>query len=600
MVVYPAAQDSVLVPRLLVSSAFLFCLVFVLLKKNLFPGTTFWKTLLPGLTTVYFLVVLLSSFFAVNFKEALFDISKTFVFLVIFIFSSQFLAGNTFSLRKLPLFFLISTFFMLVIGYNQYFSLVHNSQVEFLPDGLPVVYRVKGLMAHKNLFSSALFLSLPFIVWGIFTFKGRVQMLFALVAAGTFILLILLSTRAVWLGLIVSLAFVVIFLLLAGQRFGVSAKFRIALLVAGLLFFAGSTFYIYRAESSSDFSVAARLRSIFDPEASNNRFRLNVWEASLQVWKENPALGVGPGNWKIKVQPVFKNYNFSKEQLNWNRPHNDFLWVLAEKGLIGLIAFLGMFAVAFVYLLRVTGKAVDKQTKILAFLLAGGLLGYAVISFFDFPLERIYHQSVLAVWLSVAVVLNVKPQDKKAEQRNSLLWVFTFLPGLLFIFIYSFSSLRLETTVEKAVEAQQRGHWELMLNRANTIPTALRNIDAVGMPVYYYRGLAAEKLKNYNAAQLDYLQALKDHPAKVQVMNNLGLMFFYQNDLESARKYFEMALAILPGYFEALANLSAVCDEEGKYRESLGYLQSIPKERWDERFYEKERILKQLIDRNNQ
>ena len=489
---------------------------------------------------------------------------------------------------------------MLVIGFHQYFTLVHNSRVEFLPDGLPVIYRVTGLMAHKNLFSSALFMSLPFLIFGIYAFRGLVRLFFALVAAGTFILILLLSTRAVWLGMIVSLVLVTFYILLAGQRVGISSKFRAAILVAGLLFFAGGTFYIFSTDAASDFSVAARLKSIFDPEASNNRFRLNVWEASLQVWKDNPALGVGPGNWKIKVQPVFHNYNFTKEQLNWNRPHNDFLWVLAEKGLIGFIAFLGMFAVALFYLFRVTGRAVDMPGRVLALILAGGFTGYATLSFFDFPLERIYHQNILAIWFSVALILNVQLKTKTTEESHSRSGSLAFLPLLLFVFIYSFSSLRLEKTVNKTLVAQRTGNWGLMLRYANAIPTGFRNIDAVGMPVYYYRGLAAEKLKDYKAAQMYYLQALKDHPAKVQVMNNLGLMFFHENDLESARKYFEMALAILPGYFEALANLSAVCDEEGKYQESLDLLLLIPRERWDERFYEKERILKQLIERNNQ
>jgi O-antigen ligase len=600
LVHYTEAQDTVLLPRLLISAVFLFVffLVFIPVKNNaLTDKAVIWDYLVVS-AFIYLLATVISSFFAINFRESLFDISKTFIFLTVIIISYYMLKKNREYIELLPFLFLISTLFLLFLGYYQYFKLVYFSDEEFLPNGLPVIYHVKGLMAHKNLYSSALFLLLPFTIFGIFRTKGRMRLLFSVASAGTLFILILLSTRAVWLGIIIAVLIAVAIILLLGKRFGLSAKFRAIVLGAGLLVFSIGALYISGTSSSSEYSVTERFKSIFDPEASNNRYRLNVWEASLEIWSDNPVFGIGAGNWKIEVIPFFHRYNFNKEQLNWNRPHNDYLWVLTEKGLLGFIAYLGMFIAAFFHLLRIINRSEDKENRLLALILCSGLAGYLSISFFDFPLERVYHQIIIAIWFSVLLVMKEPGKTATAVQVNNAPVSYLLLAGFLFVAIYSYSAVKLEVIVKKTFTIQQTGNWRRMLNLAVSIPSGFRNIDANNIPVYYYHGLANEGLKNYGLAEKYYLRAHKDHPSSIQVMNNLGLVYYLQNNLDEARKYYEKALTILPDYYEALINISTLCIDEGNYQQSLDYLELIPKERWDERFYERERALKQYIDKN--
>lgn len=595
------AQDRVLMPQLLAVSVFLFffsLIVIYLFKKPVFCRSWFKNPVLIAIVG-YLLLTVFSSFVAVNFKESLFDIVKTFIFLIIILFALYQFEQKTERIIYIPDFFLISGIILLGIGYYQYFTLVLPSTEKFLPDGRSIVYLVNGMMAHKNLYSSAIFMLLPFLAWSFWINKSPKKFLYAFVVVASLVMILLLSTRAVWLGILIAGFSMVSVLIIKSKQFNLSHKFRIYSMITIIALIAGGVVFVAGKQSASSFSIADRFRSIFDPEASNNRYRLNVWSASLEIWEDNPIIGVGAGNWKTIAPAYFNDFGFDKQQLNWFRPHNDFLWVLTEKGMAGLIFYLLIFIASLYYIFKTINQSENKDFKVLSLLLGGGLTGYLTISFFDFPLERIFHQTLLAVWLAIIItVVPQKKEDKTATKQNQFNVAVIFSVILFFSVIYSYSATKLEVVVKKVQIAKERANWQEMYAFAQTIPTRFRNVDAEATPVHYYHGLAKEQMKQYDSAINYYLQALEEHPAKVQVMNNLGLMYYNTGNLILAREYLENALDILPNYFEALVNMSAVCTKEGNYRESLEYLYKIPNSRWDERFYMKERQLKRIIENN--
>ncbi|MDR2386342.1 MAG: O-antigen ligase family protein [Deltaproteobacteria bacterium] len=68
----------------------------------------------------------------------------------------------------------------------------------------------------------------------------------------------------------------------------------------------------------------------------NNTERFNYWEHGYEVFKEHPIFGVGPAA-KPNI-PVEKRVRPSKSA--FQHAHNVFLTIMAEMGLIGLVAFL--------------------------------------------------------------------------------------------------------------------------------------------------------------------------------------------------------------------------------------------------------------------
>lgn len=86
-----------------------------------------------------------------------------------------------------------------------------------------------------------------------------------------------------------------------------------------------------------------RLASMTNPDDATLRERQHMWQSGLAMWKEQPWLGVGPGGvkrqyWRYVVPEAVKTRT--------GHVHNTPLQILAERGVIGLGAWLWLW-VAF-------------------------------------------------------------------------------------------------------------------------------------------------------------------------------------------------------------------------------------------------------------
>jgi O-antigen ligase len=591
--------DPVLMPQLFASGLFLamFWIVYVVfLKRQEFTSICF-RPVIVWVLLAYLATTVFSAIFTINLKESFFDISKTIVFTILIIMA-LYLLGENKSWQKIILaFFLISTSIALIIGFRQYFLEVVPSPDRLLADGRPVVYLVDGLMAHKNLYASSLFMSLPMLLFGLLQTKKVMRFVYGIVIVLGFLMIFLLSTRAVWLGLMIAVGITSLVLIIFAHHYDISAKVRKWILIAMVSTFVSGLFIITIINPGDKFSPVERIKSMVSSKDSNNIYRLQVWDITMDMIKKNPITGLGPGNWKIVAPYSYHLYKFKVNQLNWISPHNDFLWVFAEKGIFGFVFYIGLFILSFYYLFSVIRRTTNSAHKKLALLLVGGFSGYLVISFFDFPLERIVHQVWLGLWIAVStyLYLQLSPEDRSSKKVSSVLSVIVAII-LLFPVVYAYSASKLEVYVVKARKAQFRNNWNEMLEMANKIPTQFRNMDAEAMPVYYYQGMAYEKTGQFELAKTYYQKANHDHPTKVEVLNNLGLMCFNLKQYEEAKQYFEKAIAILPDFFESLVNLSSTCIILEDFEKSLEYLNRIPKNLWDERFYQRSEYLNQQIN----
>jgi putative inorganic carbon (HCO3(-)) transporter len=96
------------------------------------------------------------------------------------------------------------------------------------------------------------------------------------------------------------------------------------------------------------FSVAAleplrdRVMSIFAGRSdSSNNFRLNVWMSVIEMIKDRPILGIGPGNDAFnRVYPLYQQPRYTALSA-----YSIFLEIAVEAGFIGLATFLWLLVV---------------------------------------------------------------------------------------------------------------------------------------------------------------------------------------------------------------------------------------------------------------
>lgn len=133
---------------------------------------------------------------------------------------------------------------------------------------------------------------------------------------------------------------------------------------------------------------------------SSNNYRINVWSAAIDMIKDRPLLGIGPGNTAFnKIYPLYQRPRFSALSA-----YSIILEVAVETGIIGLTCFLWLLLVIFhqgITQLQRLRQALNDQGYWLigAIAATSGLLGHGL---FDTVL---YRPDVNTLWwLMIALI----------------------------------------------------------------------------------------------------------------------------------------------------------------------------------------------------
>jgi O-antigen ligase len=103
--------------------------------------------------------------------------------------------------------------------------------------------------------------------------------------------------------------------------------------------------------------------------------RLDTVELGIRMFGDHPLLGVGPGNFREVSRQIYHDPYFRP-------PHNAYLWALAETGVLGSVAFLSLFALAWREI-RIVLKLAEGRDPELSDIAGALRTSLAVFSFFS-------------------------------------------------------------------------------------------------------------------------------------------------------------------------------------------------------------------------
>lgn len=131
------------------------------------------------------------------------------------------------------------------------------------------------------------------------------------------------------------------------------------------------------ALSAASGTLAERVKSLGDLSDATLRERLYMWQSGLRMVRDHPLTGVGPG----RVKAVYPNYALPEAgKKATSHLHNAALQILAERGVLGLAAWLWIWAAFFargVALLRRLGPEEEAARGLVAGSLAA-IAGFLV------------------------------------------------------------------------------------------------------------------------------------------------------------------------------------------------------------------------------
>jgi putative inorganic carbon (HCO3(-)) transporter len=152
---------------------------------------------------------------------------------------------------------------------------------------------------------------------------------------------------------------------------------------------------------------------VFNAEYANNPIliRLNLWQEAMGIIKDYPFFGVGLRNYLTVVHKYeIHNLNISISQLGETTglsPHNGYLQMAAETGLIGLGCFLWMLWTLFRN--GIKSRKIKLDPVLLGLL--SGLLAFLVSAFFDNHLNKVELSAMFWIMLGLAAGWSQKQKD---------------------------------------------------------------------------------------------------------------------------------------------------------------------------------------------
>ncbi len=478
---------------------------------------------------------------------------------------------------------------MLIFGGIASLSAAANL-IEALNNGqfLEDIYAVTGRFGHKNLLASALMLSLPFSIMGIIIHDGWLKKVSAALTALLLLEIFVLRTRGVWVATFGAAGLTVLSFYVFSNRKALEVKFPLKwLAISGMAVVAMLVLL---------FSVGSVKQSVSDSTNLDKRFIF--WKNSMEMVQEHPVLGVGLGNWKINF-PKYGldglSYPVSQGITHVQRPHNDYLWVLAETGPLGLLFYLAFFILAFARWIKNLKGAKSSSELGVDLILGFGFSSFLIFSLTDFPLERTPHTTILM--LLIALLYRNQAEKSKVNVNSKVLVV------LVLVFV-SFSAIvsnyRISGEKYSAIVLQGNAerNAQKLIPAAESAVNAFYNMDSYANPLPYYSSMAKLVQQQMQPALQDGLYAEEIHPYNIITLVQMGNIYKTQKNRKMAFEYYDKALAISSRFELAIYGKTEFLITEESYRQAFRELVMINPKTTDPRFAKHMSFTLQQLVRN--
>lgn len=248
--------------------------------------------------------------------------------------------------------------------------------------------RWSGIVIDPNLYAGYLVLVIPLVMAVGLSIRSRWALVASAVALTAFtVALIATLSRSGWIGVVV--ATIVLAILLPKRRWAlgaVGAAIAVILVIAGMLG-----------------PIGARLGPSEDGPIEMLVSRWGVWSAAVKMAVDHPAFGVGVANF-INYYPQYSGASFEIDHA-----HNIFLNMLAERGLMGLLAFGLVVVVLFRSLFAALVREVSPTERTLIAGLIAVFAGYLAHSMFD--VSYYDYKILLLFWLLAGIAAAVSQRQ---------------------------------------------------------------------------------------------------------------------------------------------------------------------------------------------
>ena len=492
------------------------------------------------------------------------------------------------------------------------------------------INQLTSTIGQRNWIANYLYMVTPLIfIFFLLEKRVKTKLLYLFLLSIIYINFIILQSRSIWIVIaltgIAGLLF--LFKLRVSRPFLKNRHWLLLFFIIIILITWGysTTNHINRSPSFMEERVLPALKG---EELSVNQHFLS-WYTAWKMFLDRPLFGWGIGNFKmkflsyqaeaIKAFPVFRaSYQNAQEA------HNEYLQLLAETGIIGLVAFLLiLYLIAKKCLSFLFCDRYSKEERIIMLGLMMGISGFLMMGLFGFPMHvpalGMTFFGLLGLSTAYADIAGFKESrekdcDESIQKNNTQIFpkkcgiFLAILFSIAFIYLINmlvfrpyyaemlhFQGLRHnvdrndDLAREKFEKSYRFNHYDgknlhalgaAYLNKGDYEKAEYYLISAKhylnDINTYLNLGLVYSKTGQYKKAEEEYKQALYLHPGFSQVYHYLGQLYFekkaYDHAIEAWKKLIELEPDLSTAYI-IYNNLGIAYEQKQETEKALDYFE---------------------------
>lgn len=415
-----------------------------------------------------------------------------------------------------------------------------------------------AVLGHKNLLASFLVLSVAIAVYLCFDSDKKQRTLSVVLVAIFLVVLLILRVRSSYLALLAGLFCFAISQAAYTKKSNRSLIVSIVVLAALLLLPLLPGF--------------ERLGISSFKHSDSGVERIKLWQKTWQLFLEKPLLGVGAGNWQFMYQKfgVGDIDAVRNSGITFQRPHNDFLWVLSETGLLGFVLLL----IVLVYTGIKFHKSQSLQSNPSTLALFSALMALMTDAFFSLDKER--PLIILFAAILFAALLRKISLPFELQKTKRTVVVIAIATGLSFGLAVALFRINGEYHTQQLLLSKNNNDLTQMSIHGRKALSVFYTCDPTSTPIASYVGYAYERMNRADSMLVFTEQAYHLAPYDYEVLNNYGMMMARAGQLAKAEELLREAYRINP-YFEVTRlNLAVTAYNRRKFIEAKQWLITLP------------------------
>ena len=338
---------------------------------------------------IFFIISIITLSVSFNLTESIIVLGRILAWILIGTLFLNILKDDSrliiFTVHIISLFCLVESF-SIFYGFLQRFSL----ETEF---GRSAVN--KGLASNINIAAFSIVNKIPFLIYSFITLlrKNKFILILTPLLVIPFFSISITGSRGALLTV-----YVIAFLILITIAFNYFLKLNYKKYLKKFIIIFFGSFLISAIATELVFdslSVSYRTGQIIE---RGSQSRIRFYKETFDVFKKNPFLGIGIGNWKI--YSVKEDSQFIDGYVVPYHSHNDFLQIAAETGVFGFLAYFSFFISIAVYSI----KGFVYRNSFIYLICLMYVITYIIDSSLNFPMTRPINNVVL--FAVVAILSN--------------------------------------------------------------------------------------------------------------------------------------------------------------------------------------------------